>query len=272
MLRKINLLIVVLLYVTPLFAQFDFASPGGRGAAMGGASVSLDDEASAMSNVAALSGVRRTTVVMGVRQCFMAERMGTFVLGGALPLGTGCGAAMVEHYGNSDYNEQRVSLDYALPLGNSISLGVALHYLHSGTADPYYDPLNRVTFSTAIRYKPSDDFAVAFKAFNPVSVKSDSEYSLQIPAIFTLGVSYMLTDELLIVGEVEKDIYREAMLRFGLEYALQEAYFFRVGINTVPAIYTMGFGLRQGKFGADIAIQYHNVLGITPQVSLQYSF
>lgn len=263
---------VALLYATPLFAQFDFPSFGGRGAAMGGVSVALDDEVSAMYNISALNGIESAAVAISARQSFVVDGMGVFSLGGIVPLGFGSMAATVEHFGDNDYNEQRVSLAYALPLGRTMSFGVAFHYMHSGTSDPYYEPLNRLTFSTALRFRPSDDFTVAFKAFNPSAGMSDSELSLRIPAVFSLGVSYRIIDELLAVGEVEKNLYEPSTLRFGLEYLLQEGWFIRVGVNTRPAIYTFGLGLRQGRFGADLAAQFHNVLGLTPQLSLQYRF
>ena len=49
------MIIVVLLYAAPLFAQFDFPAMGGTSAAMGGASVALHDDESALHNIAGLS-------------------------------------------------------------------------------------------------------------------------------------------------------------------------------------------------------------------------
>ena len=264
--------IVALLFATPLFAQFEFLSLGGRGAAMGGTAVALDDASSAMAGIASLSGFERTEIALGVRQNFVAEGMGYAMLGGIFPIGFGAMSATVLHYGNSDYNEQQTTLAYALPLGRSVSMGVALHYLHSGTSDSYYDPINKLTFTMAVRYCPSNVLAVAFKAYNPAAVFIDRDDSQRIPSIFCLGISYRLMDELLAVSEVEKSLYQQATLRFGLEYTLQEVYFFRVGVNTQPAIYTLGFGLKLKDFTVDIAGQVHSVLGLTPQISIQYKF
>lgn len=270
-LNKIVLL-VALLPATPLFAQFDFPTLGGRGAAMGGVGVALDDEVSAMYGVAALASKEQASVALAARQSYLAEGMGYALLGGIVPVGFGSTALSVTHYGNADYNEQQASLSYAVPLGQNVSLGAAFHYLHSGTSDPYYDPLNKITFSLALRYEAGKNLAVAFKAFNPTAVVANEANSQHIPSLFTLGVAYRLIDELLAVGEVEKNLYQSATLRFGLEYELEEIYYFRLGMSTFPAIYTLGFGLDKKHFCADIAVQIHNVLGVTPNLSIVYIF
>ncbi len=270
--RKIMIYMVALLFATPLFAQFDFPAMNGRGAGMGDAVTALDDRESAMYNIAALAHLDGSVVATGFRQSFMAKGMGYFSLGAATPVGFGSGAVTLVHFGNSDYNEQCASLSYGISLGESISMGVSFHYLHSGTSDPYYEPLNRVTFSLALQYAPTEAFLVGFRAFNPVAVVSDDERSLRVPALFNLGFSYKIMEDLLAVAEVEKNLYQLATLRFGLEYIFVEDYAFRVGINTQPVIYTFGFGLRKDHFGVDIAAEFHNVLGFTPQMSLNYKF
>lgn len=270
--RKILIYIVALLFATPLFAQFDFPAMGGRGSGMGGVSVALDDGESAMVNIAALASVDKAVVATGFREGFLERGMGYASLGGAMPVGFGSVAVTVVHFGSEDYNEQGVTLAYGIPLGERVSMGAGFHYLHSGTSDPYYDALNRVTFSVALRYVPANDFVVGFKAFNPIAVLSDSEQSMRIPALFSLGVSYRLMEELLAVAEIEKSLYQWVTLRLGLEYSFLENYAFRIGVNTQPIIYSLGFGLRWEHFGADIAAEYHNVLGLTPQLSVNYRF
>ena len=263
---------VALLFATPLFAQFSFPAMGGRSAAMGGSAITLGDEESAMHNIAALAQVDNFAVAASFRQGFMEEGMGCASFGGVVPVGFGAGALTFLHFGNADYNEQGVNLLYGIPIGQRIAMGVGFHYLHSGTSDPYYEPLNRMTFSLALRYAPTKAFSVGFRAFNPSAVVSDADASPRLPALLNLGLSYRLTEQLLAVAEVEKDLQHLATLRFGVEYLFHEVYAFRVGFNTQPAVYTFGFGLCKEHFGADIAAEFHSVLGLTPQLSLNYRF
>jgi len=270
--RKLIMIIVVLLYTAPLFAQFDFPAMGGTSAAMGGASVALPDDESALHNIAGLSWKSDVTLMLSVRQTFVVEGLGYASAGFALPLTFGTCAASVVHYGNSDYNEQMASVCYAMPIGERISLGAAFHYLHSGTSDPYYSPINRFTFSVALQYKDGDDLMVGFKAYNPIAVFSEDNSPLRIPAVFNMGVSYRLLPDFMAVVEAEKNLYAKPTLKVGLSYLFHEYYAFRIGVNTQPVVYSFGFGLNRSHFGADLAMQIHNILGMMPQVSLHYSF
>ena len=263
---------VALLYAAPLFAQFDFPSLGGRGAAMGGVLLTLDDAMSAMSGSATLAYAERSAIAVGARQDYLAEGMGYAMLGGIAKVGFGALTASMVHFGNSDYNEQMLSLAYGIPLGKSVALGVMLHYLHSGTSDPYYDPINAATFSLSVYARPSEDFGLGFKTFNPQSAFFDGNGNPHLPALMSVGVSYFLAEDLLAVAEVEKNMYQKATLRIGLEYSLQNMFLFRLGINTAPVIYSFGFGMRLSSFGFDVAGQIHNVLGFTPQLSMFYCF
>lgn len=264
--------LVVLLRATPLFAQFDFPSMTGSGAAMGGMSVSINDPRAAYATIADLAQMQTTTISLSVRQNLMADGLGLAAASAAMPLKFGGIALSALHFGDADYNEQNISAAYALPLGERLSLGGAFHYLHSATSDPYYTPLHRLTFSVAMRYMASDKFSVAFKVYNPIAVLSDDVEGVHTPSIFTLGLSYCISDELLAAAEVEKNLFYDATVRFGLQYCFLERYYARVGLATQPALYTFGFGAQWGHLGADFAFQFSNPLGLTPLVSLSYSF
>lgn len=271
-LPKLVIILVVLLHATPLFAQFDAPSMSGAGAAMGGVSVALDNPQSAYITVADLAKMQSANISLSVRQNMMAEGLGIASVAVASPVGVGGIALSATHFGDVDYHEQNISLGYALPLGNELLLGAAFHYLHSATSDPTYVPLHRLTFSLAMRYNPTDNLSLAFKAFNPLSVLSDNKEGVHTPALFTIGASYSLSKELLAAVEVEKNLFYDATLRLGLQYCLHDNYFARIGIATKPLLYSFGFGAKWEHLGADIAFQFSTPLGLTPLISLYYSF
>ena len=265
-------LLVALFYAAPLFAQFDFAASNAVGAGLGGATTALEDAGSAMENVAGLSSQEGQWVMLSMRQQPGVTGMNQAALSllSSLPFG-GAGVEAV-YYGDADYHEERLSAAYALPVGEQVTLGIAFHYLHSGTSDPYYEPLSRFTFSAALRYKPTRRLTIGFKAYNPIAVVSESDRAVRIPTLFNLGVGYRLLDEMLAVVEVEKNSYRAASLRVGLQYCFFDDYFARVGLATAPIVYTFGLGMQKLHLGGDVAVQIHNVLGLIPQLSLRYHF
>lgn len=232
----------------------------------------LDDMESAIYNLAGLAGQRQFAVAMGLRQDFLAEGMGYQWLGCVLPAATGTWSADYVRHGNTEYNEQKASVAYALPLSGQISLGAALHYLYSGTSDPYYTPQHLLTFSLATRYRPNERLTVGVRVYNPVSMRLTSAEEVHTPIFFTLGASYRLADELLAVAEVEKQLYHPESMRFGLEYCWNRYFYARAGVATQPIIWSLGLGMKRSHYAIDIAVQHHAVLGITPQLSGHYSF
>lgn len=264
--------IVVLSYTAPLFAQFDFPSMSGQSAGMGGVTTSLTDNTAYLANPAILALTEQHTIVLSTRQSFLVEGLGYAAVGVSTPLGKGGASLSVIHYGNNDYNEQEATLSYALPLAKKIALGSALHYLHSATSDPYYEPLQRFTFTLALLYQPSNKLTIGFKAFNPIAVVSDKHDGVRTPALFNLGAAYWILDELMASFEVEKNLYYKPCLRVGLQYTLEKQYFFRTGFSTQPVIYTFGAGALWNHLGIDLAMQVHSILGITPQITLHCRF
>lgn len=266
------IVLVVLLHATPLFAQFDFPTMNGSSAAMGGMSVVTSDPTAAYSTLADLATLQTTTISLAVRQNLMADGLRYLSAAAAIPISFGGMSLSAIHFGDAEYNEQSFSLAYGIPLGEDISLGAAFHYLHSATSDPYYDPIHRFTFSVAMRYTPTDELLLAFKAYNPIAVFSDKESRVHTPAVFTLGAAYWLSSELLAAAEIEKNLIYDATLRLGLQYCFHENYFARVGISTQPVLYTFGFGAKWEHLGADLAFQFSSHIGITPLMSLSYTF
>lgn len=263
---------MALFSAAPLFAQFDFPPMGGRSAAMGGTAVALDDAESAMYNIAAMPSVEENTIALAFRQNWFVEGL-TYAGAGALmnvPFGTW--AASWIRYGDANYNEQQMSLAYAMEVGKGITFGVAFHYLYSSTSDVYYDPLHLVTFSAAVRYVPSERFAVAFKAYNPIAVSMTSDGTTHVPSCFSLGVSYRLMEELLAAVVVEKNLYYDPTLRFGLEYGFLGCLYARAGLCTAPTAFSFGAGIKRSHFAFDVAAQTHSTLGLTPQLSAHYNF
>lgn len=271
---KTYLLLTVLICLVPIatHAQFDFPAMGGTSAAMGGATTALTDPESAFDNIALLGSLESARLSLSVRQQFAAEGLGYARLGGALPVGFGSVALTILHYGSSDYNELQVSGAYGIPLGHAVRIGTGIHYLRSSTSDPYYDPQQLMTFSIALQYAPSDRVTIGFTTYNPLAAKMHTDIYMRVPARFNLGASYRPIDDLTTLVEVEKNLYNDPTLRLGIEYCLQEHYTFRVGLVTHPTIYTFGFGYRQRHIGADLSAQLHAVLGLTPQVSIHYTF
>jgi hypothetical protein len=70
--------------------------------------------------------------------------------------------------------------------------------------------------------------------------------------------------------ECEKDLDFPPILKIGMEYIFRDVFFIRGGIRIFPATYAFGAGLRHEHFLLEFSSAYHQYLGFTTQVSLQY--
>ena len=266
------ILIVVLFRAAPLFAQFDSHVVSGASAAMGDVTVIADEPLAATMGIASLVSHEKTSVAASFTHGFVSDGLDVAALAIIHPLPFGTAAVAVDRFGDKMYNEMRASMTYAIPLGDNVGFGAAFHYLHSGTSDPLYEPLSRMTFSLALRYLPVEDVSISFRAYNPIAVLSSTPNDVRVPAIFSLGATYQFLDELLGVAEIEKNLIYPVNFKFGLEYRFLVSYAFRLGLETAPLVYSFGFGIKGSQWGVDIAAQMHNYLGMTSVLSLYYSF
>src|SRR5574344_1287121 len=251
-------------------AQFVFPTQSARGAAMGGASVALDDFGSAASNIAGFAH-QKYTVAVAIDQNY-ARRTFKSLCAVVYSSKRSTLAIDYSHYGNIDYNEQKTSLDYALAIGKKVNLGLAFHYLYSGTSDAYYLPVHLLTFSAGLQTRLSDHMLSGFQVFNTFGIRLNDDATSMIPILLNAGVSYKLMPNLLGTIEIEKNIYLTPCIRFGVEYDWNKKLFARAGFATQPIVYTFGVGLMQRHYAVNLAMQVHQVLGLAPQLSAYYRF
>jgi hypothetical protein len=83
--------------------------------------------------------------------------------------------------------------------------------------------------------------------------------------------------------ETEKDLVYKPLIRGGIEYKIVEQAIVRIGYSTLPStsgsqnfsissLYAFGFGLNLKKFQIDFSSTIHQILGWSPQISIQYKF
>jgi hypothetical protein len=81
---------------------------------------------------------------------------------------------------------------------------------------------------------------------------------------------YKFSEKVLVSVEDEKQVDAVNVVRVGVDYRIAEPLYLRGGFATNPALTSFGFGLHFGQFMFDTSASFHEVLGFTPQISLQY--
>jgi hypothetical protein len=85
-----------------------------------------------------------------------------------------------------------------------------------------------------------------------------------------IGSSYKVSDMVLVVAELEKDILNPMRFKSGIEYQPLQNLLFRIGFSTQPIELSFGLGwVFSDRYHLDFGTQYHQILGWSPNVSLR---
>lgn len=240
---------------------------GGRGAALGNASSTFSDVNSIWSNQAGLAWLDQWAVGLYAEQRFLLAGVNGLSFGAALPFrGIGAFGLSVQHFGFSDYNEQKIGLSYARKLFPHTSIGIQFDYL--STRIPDYGQAHNFTAELGILSEISKEWRIAAHVYNPFAVALPN--GDRLPTQFKVGLGYQPNKKVSLLGELEKDLQFPLRGKLGLEYRLVDAFALRLGFSSKPSLSTFGFGLYLKQFCLDFAASYHPVLGFTPSIGLVY--
>jgi hypothetical protein len=269
-------IIAVILFFSTLTAPSakagnDNTPVGGRSSAMGSASVSVSDFWSVHNNQAGIAGFTNKAAGIYFENRFMMKELSRKVAAFVLPSRSGVFGVSYINFGSTLYNETKIGLAFARSFGSNFAAGIQLDYLNTHLSENYGNHA-AFTFEAGIQARVNKNLAIGAHLFNPLNAKLSGETDERIPAIIRLGASYNFSEELLLTGELEKNIDFKTRIKSGIEYRVVKQAFVRAGITTNPSTYTFGFGLDLKKLKADFASTVHQVLGYSPQLSISYYF
>lgn len=280
---NIGLPVVFLLSHLICFGGSDLQQPqGGRGNAMGNASVALTDFWALQNNQAGLAGYSSLAGSFYYQNSYLVKELGLRSGGFVFPTNTGVFGLSYQYFGYTQYNESKIGLAYAKSLGNGFAAAVQLDYIAYKLSGDYGH--NSIfTFEIGIQKKLSEKIVIGAHAFNPIRAKLTDDPEERVPAIYRLGITYSVSNDLILVLETEKDLDYKPLVRGGLEYRIAKMAFARLGYSSVPALtgsenlsvssmYTFGFGLKFGQLDVDFAASMNQTLGWSPAISMVYHF
>lgn len=261
---------VLMLFVTAR-AGDHWRPAGARSAAMGMVSVSFPDSWSIHNNQAGMAFYNRPVAAFYYENSFLLKELGYQAAAFTLPTRYGVFGGNVAYTGDAVYNEANAGIAYSRAFGNHFAAGIQLDYLHTGLSNEYGSS-GLATFEAGILAKLTSNLTFGAHVFNPLSRKVSAHCDERIPAIMRAGFTYTFSEALLLSAEVSKNSLQPIQFMAGTEYRFFKKGFARIGLATNPFKYTFGFGLEIKNFTFDISSSIHEVLGYSPQVSLQYAF
>ena len=241
---------------------------GARGVAMGYTGVTYTDINSIFSNQAGLANLESLAVTGYGEQRFLVSEIRSVAMGAALPTASGTFGLSLHYFGFEQYNEQRIGLAYGRRLLDKLSIGA--QFLMLNTRIPEYGNKAVFTFEAGVLAELLPQLNLGIHLFSPARIQLAEEENL--PTVLKLGLSYLPSNKLSLLAELEKDIDFAARAKFGLEYQIIEPLFLRLGVATQPTTlsFGLGFALASG-LRIDIASSYHQVLGFTPAAGITFN-
>ena len=270
--RKLIFFLFALILISEISnAGNDNYPVGAKQAGMSNAVVMCSDIWSLWHNQAGLAYLENTTVGMYYDNRFIVPEYGYKAFGMAVPTNRGVLGFSFSYFGYNLYNEKKFGLAYAKSFGEKFSAGLQLDYLNTFISQDY-GSTGTVVVELGVLSQPIKNLFIAAHVYNPTRSTLASYQDERIPTIYRFGMGYKMGDKSFIAVEIEKELDFAPRFKAGIEYKLIDNFFLRTGISLKPISNSFGIGYKLKGLILDIAFSTNRELGITPHVSMIYSF
>ncbi|MDB3887349.1 hypothetical protein N9344_00175 [bacterium] len=263
--KKVEILFILL--ISSLIAQ---GSDGTRSLGLGGFGVTLNDVWSIHNNQAGLGFNKNILAAINYENRFLLKetsfKTGAFIL----PFKNSSIGLSIQSFGYQLYSKNQLGLAYGLRFSDKISGGLKLNYIYTQLSENYGSK-NSFTADVGLITKVTEHLTMGVQVVNPTRTSLTEFNNEKLPTIMKLGLDYLFSEKVFVGVEVEKNFNTDAIVKVGLEYRVVENLYLRGGISTNPTLTSMGIGFLFKYFKIDVSTSYHQVLGLTPSVSLIYS-
>lgn len=253
------------------FCRSNIYPLGGKATAMGNAFVSQFDVSSAFNNQAGMAKVDAFSAAVCYENRFLLKEMA--LRGGlvVLPTKTGNFALHFSAFGPVKWMESRASLSYAKQLSSKLSVGLQFNYFNSILPEDN-SSISSFGFELGAIYLVAKKTYLGIHLANPylLPLKTYS-YNEKIPWVIRVGGHSQFNEVFKLSYEVEKVENIDLKFKFGAEWEAVQHLFLRMGLNSGDTKLYGGIGYAYKIVRTDIAFEYHQLLGVTPSISLQFN-
>jgi hypothetical protein len=255
---------------TRLYAGNESPEGSVRSAAMGHASLSLQDVWSAMNNQAGLAHLERFAAGVYAEQRFSVEGLQIGGLAVAQPIQklgvVGLTGQLVNFEGS--YTQQMWGLAFARKFGPKVSAGIQVD-LYNLSIQGYG---SETTFlgELGLQYQLLPELRFGVHLFNPAAQKISETEDERTATVMQAGFAYEFSEKFTFAAEVFKQADVEARLQAGMEYRLHDRLTLYGGLQSNPYSGRLGLQLRLAPVAISIAVAYHEVLSATPMAGIDY--
>ncbi len=175
-------------------------------------------------------------------------------------------AAGFHTYGFNLYRETRAMSGAALRF-ERFRIGFSANYVHIRIYG--YGSRGSPVFDAGLVAGLGNGIQIGYRISHIVSMDSGEWETDLHPSEMAAGISWNGMKGLLIAVDVVKDNLHPLSLRAGAETELPGGLFLRGGWTTRPFTWSAGTGLRINRIQGNLAVQKHDVLGLSPGIDFQ---
>ncbi|MEX2597572.1 MAG: hypothetical protein WEC59_11640 [Salibacteraceae bacterium] len=254
-----------------VFAGGENETAGARSHALGNASVSLVDGWSVTNNQGALGLLDQYFLGAAYESRYFLPEAGFAAFSFAGPLGGGSIGVVAHSYGYATYRDNRMGLSYGRKLSELISLGVQLNYSEVRIAGNYGRSASLVA-EIGMLVTPNEKWRIGAHLYNPTRSRLAEFDDERIPTVLSLGTSYIFSEKVRWMLEVEKGLDQPVNFQTGIEYEPVDHFFLRTGYSTLNGSFGFGLGYKWNNMLIDISNQWDQSIGFGATLSLGYAF
>jgi len=271
---KVFIVILSLIFLNLSGAQaaFEDQEIDSKSISLGNAFLSLCDNSNAVFlNPASLVLLSKAQAYLGYSNAYGLAELSQTSLSAAYPKkswGVGVGFSV---FGKSDFYQEKIGIiSGAYKFRDKFSVGLSFKYLILSTSSNYPE-MKAFSLDAGFRYKFIEKLELGgvVKNFNHPKLGEDGE---KIPLNYNLGVAYYPLKEIALYLGYYDDSDFKSQIRLGQETFINENLTIRLGFQSQPSRYSLGFGFNWEKFKFDYAYFNHPVLDATHKVGLTWEW
>lgn len=244
--------------------------PGAEAAALGGSFVTATSGVSARHNVAALAAIKQNTLLLGVRNNYLASSLNDVYLLATLRLQHAALGCDVHYYGFDVWQYGEFGLSYARVIAQGWHVGARLSYAYN------YIPQERVNRSLLAADLGLHGILGRWRVGAALLHFAQSSWQGRVkersPVTLRIGGGYYFEGQTALTAELHKSSAEGADVRLGLQYAPVDAVILRLGFAALRPSVGFGLGIKLAAFQIHVAAAWHQQLGLSPVTDVAYAW
>lgn len=270
---KFPLTFAIVLLCFPVISQLTFNSfHGPEALSLGNTFSNLKGAQAVFGNPASIDPENKWSACINVHNQFEIPEL-TAVQAGLMYQSKTLGSFGMSLFqlGRGAYKDQSLTFSYGRKISEKISLGIRFNLLH--TQIEHYQSFSKLTFETGAVFQITEKIDLAIYIFNPFIQNFSVERVL--PVRMTVGIKYAMSPQIDLLVEFEKDLYFPLCIKAAIRYRIFNNFHLAAGMYSTEKSPCLTSGIHYSilkKLKLDLAISYHQYLGISSSLGIDYYF